>query len=266
MSSAHYSSYDSFNNHIDDILRVCRDDPNIQGLMLVGSIGRKEEDQQSDINVEIFIDGAQFKRYVTGGQDLSGKLKKDLFIYYKDDSMVMVFDDLVVLTAKFVAIETAKPEAVYLVGQILIDKKMALVTLLQKAIEQGGKWDEERIERSRAEIRKLLLDVYYEFKRNNFWEGKKLFSEIRLYLAQLYTSKCGLENANVRNLSELAEDWFVSGLQRIIISNLSSVPRAIHHGLILLNEIERHCHMKEMHGYKEFDLKLNGLIKEWLFK
>ncbi|OLS15384.1 MAG: hypothetical protein RBG13Loki_0977, partial [Promethearchaeota archaeon CR_4] len=127
-----YSQFEKFNKYITALLVMCKEDTNILGLALIGSIGRQEEDQNSDINAEIFVNSAKRNEFSTGQTEIASKIGRPLLISYSKKSLNAIYEDLVELTVKFTSIETAAPKARYFTARVLVDKTGKVIEIIQR--------------------------------------------------------------------------------------------------------------------------------------
>ncbi len=262
MQDNKYSQFEKFNKYISALLKVCKEDPNIHGLMLIGSIGRQEEDQNSDINAEIFVKSAMRNEYSTGHIEIASKIGRKILIFYNKKSLEIVFEDLVELTIKFTSIETAVPKTRYFTGRVLVDKTGKIIEIIQRTMELPGKMTPDEIVNVQAEIRDILLDIYNQGQRQNLWEVKRSLAKIRVIIIRIYAAAKNQPINDLKTFEDVAEEWFVSGLQRCIAPNLKSIPRVIRDALKLLNDVEQNLNLKKSETFPEFDEKLLALIKK----
>jgi len=262
MQENKYSQFEKFNKYITALLVVCNEDPNILGLMLIGSIGRQEEDQNSDINAEIFVPSAKRNEYSTGEAEIASKIGRSIVVFYNKKSLNIIFEDLVELTVKFTSIETIVPEARYFTGRVLVDKTGKIIEIVQRTMQVQGKMTPEEIENAQAEIRNILLDIYNQGQRQSLWEVKRSLAKIRVIIVRIYAAAKNTPINDLKTFEDLAEEWLVTGLQRCVVLNLMSIPRCIRDVLKLVNYVAQNLNLKKGVTFPEFDEKLLALIKK----
>jgi predicted nucleotidyltransferase len=159
----------------------------IVGIFLGGSISKSNFDLFSDIDLRIVVSDQKFFEYVRNKQELPKQWGRVLFfedLYPKAPFTIAHFDNFIKVDIFFYTAEKIEPSIWFKDIQILHDTDGILNELLNKSNDIKYQVSREDVIRWRGKVFSYIHEVYRRVKREEYYYALTMMNNLRSFIVQ----------------------------------------------------------------------------------